>query len=509
MSKAKPYAKVNSEKNRNNLNKLFIPKESQKMKYSQPKRIMDYMGSPIYSANGDIEDSKIVITRSKISKSYTYSDNISELATDELYMRRNKESIRSMYNVLKRQDNEIICKPEAFRRMKELSFASGSILACSANSKMISINGMKLQPHIKAYLYSMVYPPVFEICAGNEFNTIYDNYLNSVNMWVTMLEDALIIDGAMEAIHNFFTKNLLLKDENILCSLKKNGSKITAEYNIDELFKFKETDTIKSKDYIKNLKEAYHTTITLSCLVDEKRIEGRKSSKKSDHFRSVSNLIDYPFFQAGTKGRAMYKCILKSINKCMRSYKDLQKRFDNKVHKVFPLYLLNRQSRIFDFYWHYEFDNVKFHLTQGFMTNYVLYKVMRQINELWNASIPATNSVKSPEVEYAHVSSSECAIQYSIESYDLYFLNSLIRRISDTLTAYDIYSEKNAAHKLYSALQNMVSYIADDFISFLDNEFQDRSFASVLRERFGASKDYYKLIYEDIYEGFQIAAKDV
>ncbi len=197
----------------------------------------------------------------------------------------------------------------------------------------------------------------------------------------------------------------------------------------------------------------------------------------------------------------MRRYISKCVDLLSTLYNDENNNQDAKCNfaKLYSQYNFQRQLHIFDFIWHSEYDSVDFHLTQGFITNYVLYKIMRH-NELIYSRIVDTYENERFEFSksYRCKSAMELFLKDSIETYDLEFINTLIKRCSKTLQQYDLCFEDQQAKKLYDVISKNVinSNLIDSFGNYLNNLYDD-TFSNRIHTIWDASSDYYSKIYED------------
>ena len=216
MSKYKPY---DVKENRLNLKfKDKDPARANKTKNSRSIRINKEMMASSrkkQTSNGTVEEEAVILSASYIAKLYTYIDDVKSLVYKPLHKQRCKKDIMQKYNLLKTPNHEIICKKHAFRRMKEEMSLQHYLIRCDSNSRTISINGCQLNAYLKAYLYSMVYPPIFEVCDKDYRDVIFSKYPSLLYMWCNMLEDAIVLDAFMLALHNCM-KKLLDHGNNII-----------------------------------------------------------------------------------------------------------------------------------------------------------------------------------------------------------------------------------------------------------------------------------------------------
>ena len=102
-------------------------------------------------------DNRVVISRSKIARLYPCIDEHSRIPCDIDRMESSKKRILGLYNIFLPLE-DIICKDKAYRIMREISSSKASVITNISNSEMFYLPHINVEPHIKAYLYSMIYP---------------------------------------------------------------------------------------------------------------------------------------------------------------------------------------------------------------------------------------------------------------------------------------------------------------------------------------------------------------
>ncbi|MCH5186156.1 MAG: hypothetical protein J1F64_08540 [Oscillospiraceae bacterium] len=376
--------------------------------------------------------------------------------------------------------------------MKGISSNKDHVMKCIDNSKTVRPGGFTLAEHIRSYLYAMIYPPIFEICTHNSSDIIYSEYPMFLDLWCNMLEDAIILDGICDALHTSFFKLLNPRKYNLL---RSDGT-----YSFDIFKNIKDKQNTDSQDYIDYLVLLYENYVKFTCIVDKKRLEKNNSSER---FRSINAMINYQFIQSGNRGIIMRGY----IGDCIGTLTDLHGTPNNNAKcnfaKLYTQYNFQRQLHLFDFIWHSEYDSVDFHLTHGFITNYVLYKIMRH-NDLLYPSI--VDKYENEQFEfsksYRSKSSSDLFLKDSIETYDIEFINNLIGKCSKSLQQYDLCFKEQQAKNLYSVINNnvVVHSLVDSFVHYLDKLY-DNSFDEKIKTIWDNSSDYYTKIYEDKNKG--------
>lgn len=434
------------------------------------------------------EEQKIVIGRSVSSKLFLYIDNlnmliqITEGKTDTY-----QSHINSAYNTLS-DGNEILSKHEAFRRMKEKSSVCDYVIRNVDNAQISQPHKLRLAEHIRAYLYAIIYPPVFEVCTETSADIIYTQYPMVLDLWCNMLEDAIILDGICDALHISFLKLLNPTYDNI------PYDKISSTYDAATFF----SELPSNDKYL--IIQLYKPYIEFACNAVNQLI----TYENNHNGRTIKGIINYDFIQSGNRGIKAKKAIINCIGEISKFHtnnkirnKDEQLKLTNFL-RLYKQYNFQRQLHMFDFIWHSQFDKVDFHLTNGFITNYVLYKIMEQNDEIYKKLNITHDSEKfSFGKKYTCKSAMELFLKDSIETFDLDFINHLIRTCSSTVQKYDLGAEKCQANYLRSFMCNsMDSKLIDDFVSCLDRLYSD-NFSDKIKNIFRSSLDYYRQIYED------------
>lgn len=228
-------------------------------------------------------------------------------------------------------------------------------------------------------------------------------------------------------------------------------------------------------------------------------------------------MINFPFLQSGNRGTKMNNYIYDCVE-FFNTFQDwLPKEYKNyksaKFLKLYQLYNFQKQLHLFDFIWHSEFNKVNFHLTNGFVTNYVLYFILKQNKDLISIIFSDENNKHKDEhicpiksgknetyefgIAYTSPNSTELSLENTLENYDLEFINSLIKRASITLSEYTLNYKDRQANRLWDFISNCTVFtVADNFFNYVNSLFND-SFVQEFRDIWNDSTDYYKQIYED------------
>ncbi|MGN0150382.1 MAG: hypothetical protein ACI4C7_09070 [Clostridia bacterium] len=200
MPKSKPYYVTTLDRN-----KYYMPKDDPSRKSKQRKRISDRLASTKKTTDSINEQHKytsaIVIGRSNFAKLFNYANNIEELMNYKDRLNKSQEFIVNMYNTLRNKEDEIICKKDAYRRMKGKAVTARYAIHSTDNSKRIHFNTLHLASHLKAYLCAMIYPPIFENCTKNSSDIIFSKYPMLIELWCNMLEESIIFDGFIDCLH--------------------------------------------------------------------------------------------------------------------------------------------------------------------------------------------------------------------------------------------------------------------------------------------------------------------
>lgn len=250
-------------------------------------------------------------------------------------------------------------------------------------------------------------------------------------------------------------------------------------------------------------------------MLKKKTLDDRKSTTTQD--KSIKSMINFPFLQSGNRGMKMNNYIYDCIE-FFNTFQDwLPKEYKNyksaKFLKLYQLYNFQKQLHLFDFIWHSEFNKVNFHLTNGFITNYVLYFILKQNKDLISIIFSNENNKHKDEhicpiksgkdetyefgIAYTSPNSTELSLENTLENYDLEFINSLIKRASITLSEYTLNYKDRQANRLWDFISNCTVFtVADNFFNYVNSLFND-SFVQDFRDIWNDSTDYYKQIYED------------
>lgn len=424
------------------------------------------------------------------------------------------QSIKEAYKLLVINDVPL-SKHQAYRRMKETSSEYDYILKSISNSETPQPYGLRIENHISAYFYAMLYPPIFEVCTDTSTDLMYSKYSMFLELWHNMLVQAIIVDSFCYRLHESFLALLNNKNDTVIYDLDLESD----EYIFDTTNLKRKKDVNNFKDYFLEL---YDPSINFACHVKEKAFNERKPQNKGE--KSIKSMIEFPFFQSGNRGIKMNNyinsCIstLTNLQKCLSE--DYKKYKSNKFLRLYRLYNFQKQLHMFDFIWHSEFYKVNFHLTNGFVTNYVLYFILKQNKELISLIFNDENNKHKDEsvcpidcgkskiydfgIAYTSPNSTELSIENTLENYDLEFINSLIKRASITIAEYPFNHENNQSHYLWEfASNNMIFPIIDKFLDYADSLFNE-SFVHNFSDIWNDSTDYYKQIYEDTHFDFEI-----
>lgn len=503
MSKSKPYYVATLDRN-----KYYMPKDDPSRKSKQKKRIADRLASTkktTDSINGQHKyTSAIVIGRSNFAKLFNYANNIEELMNYKDRLNKSQEFIVNMYDTLRNDEDEILCKKDAYRRMKAKAVTAKYTIYSADNSKQIHLNTLHLASHLKAYLCSMIYPPIFENCTPNSSDIIFSKYPMLIELWCNMLEEAIILDGFIDCINKTALRMFNKRHDPIDFYDNK--------YNV----KYKE-ETTSSVNYKNMLINLYVPNTSFNCRVMESASISR--STDTGFIKSTKDILQHKFFQSGNRGINMHYSIEVSIryihkiyNKYLKHlkneysdhFKKCDKNFNGRISnltKIFPLYNLCVQSHLLDFVWHDNFDNVDFHLTDGFLTNYVLNKIMSQNIEVIEKIADDYNDEDFYYgKKYTCNNSTELSLSSTIESYDLNFLRLLIKQCSNTFLKYDLHIKKSQAQSLVYIIKDSESFLFDDFYTnIIENHLLNKPDDTIkkLETILEKSKDYYHKIYED------------
>ncbi len=488
----------------------YVPKDNPSSKVKQKKRIEDQISSTkksIYSTNEEpIYQSVFFIGKSDYAKLFNYANKISKLIKLKGRGDKSQKFILDMYNILSNTTDEIICKKEAYRKMKAKAVTAKYTIQSDDNSRRIHLNTLHLAGHLKAYLCAMIYPPIFENCTSNSSDVIFSKYPMLIELWCNMLEEAIILDGFLDCIHRSILMMLDKRYDSIYC----NNNKYDVKYNQPE------SSSMNSKNLLINL---YKPNIMFTCRVKEFAIIN--NLKNIEHTKSIKSILQHNFFQSGNRGSDMHSYIkfsIKYIDKIYNSYieylendytkqiKEYDKNFNGKIGnltKIFPLYNVCVKSHLLDFVWHDNFKSVDFHITEGFLTNYVLNKIMQQNNVVIKK---LANTYEDEEFHYSKKyicnNSTELSLSNTIEAYDLHFLRLLIKQCSDTFQKYDLCFERNQAKSLIYTINDTESFILNDFYrhiiehNLLRNPLDSIDQLEAIWEK---SKIYYQTIYDDNY----------
>lgn len=535
MSKSKPYYVATLDRN-----KYYMPKDDPSRKSKQKRRIADRLASQKKSINSTEDkpsyESAIIFGRSNSANLLTHMYSINYLMNlkepfeklsgyklipplkgivkerfedylDEFYKQvsaKSQQSIVDMYNILSNEEDEIIGKKEAYRRMKSKAVTAKYAIQSDDNSKQIHLNSFHLAKHLKAYLYAMIYPPIFENCSPNSSDIIFSKYPALLKLWCNMLEEAIILDGFIDCIN-----------KTTLRMLDKRYDAITFNDN-NYTVKYKKTTT-PSTNHKNILTNLYIPNISFNCRVRE--FASANNPNYNEHEKGIKNILQHKFFQSGNRGINMHystEVSIQYIPEIYNEYIDYLKNehnnylkkcytnFNGKISnltKIFPLYNLCLQSHLLDFVWHDEFDRVDFHLTEGFMTNYVLHKIMKQ-NILVIEKIADLHKDEEYHYDKKYIcnDSTELSLSSTIESYDLHFLRLLIKQCSDTFRKYDLHIKKSQAKSLICIINDSESILFDDFFNnIIERHLLAKPDDTVkkLETILEKSKDYYHKIYED------------
>ncbi len=501
MAKSKIYPVDTSNRNNN-----YIPKENFGYKSKQRKRIYKQWSSYKQSIDETHTDSSIeakIIGKSTISKLFSDMNNPLKLMSKTNKIDKSQHFLLNMYSTLADNNDEILCKKDAYRRMKSKSSKEHYTIESISNAKQLHLNGISLANHIRAYLCSIIYPPIFEICNKSSFDIIFSEYPMLIECWCNMLEEAILLDGYIHCLHTNIIKLLDPRYDSVSCADNK--------YDFDYIGE----PSNPYKNYKHLLINLYVPSILLTCRIREQSLITNAKENTSD--RTIKNIINYCFFQSGNRGITMRSSVKTCINQMFSIYDDYIKYINkltandsNQIQtsntqflKIFPLYNICLQTHILDFVWHSNFYNVDFHITEGFITNYILNKIMKQ-----NAKVITEIANKYPDdslrygKKYTCDESMELSLKSSIERYDLYFLRQLIKQCSNTFQKYDLCFEKKQANSIWNVICNTTSPIVDDFYKnivqkYLLNNIKHSS--KLLETIWDKSKDYYQTIYYDIY----------
>ena len=502
MPKNKPYYVATFDRN-----KSYMPKDDPSRKSKQKKRTEDRLASTKKTSDSIDGQPKytsaIVIGRSNFAKLFNYANNIEKLMNYKDRLNKSQEFIVNMYDTLRNDEDEILCKKDAYRRMKVKAVTAKYAIYSADNSKQIHLNTLHLASHLKAYLCAMIYPPIFENCTPNSSDIIFSKYPMLIELWCNMLEEAIILDGFIDCLHNIAMKQLCKRYNPI-------------HYNENQYDK--NYLSYKSSANFKNLLiNLYMPNIFFNCYVKE--FASANNPNNNEYGKDIKNILQHKFFQSGNRGIQMHSCIKYSIQYILEIYneylehlkneysdhfKKCDKNFNGRISnltKIFPLYNLCVQSHLLDFVWHDNFDNVDFHLTDGFLTNYVLNKIMNQNIEVIEKIADDYNDEDFHYgKKYTCNNSTELSLSSTIESYDLNFLRMLIKQCSNTFLKYDLHIKKSQAQSLVYIIKDSESFLFNDFYTnIIENHLLNKPEDTIkkLETILEKSKDYYHKIYED------------
>lgn len=389
--------------------------------------------------------------------------------------------------------------------MKEISSEYDYILKCSSNSEIPKPHGIKLQDNVDAYFYAMLYPPIFEVCSNTSKDLMYSKYAMCLELWHNMLTQAIIIDSFFDELHESILKLLNDRNDTILYDPSPESKYTYSPKSYNK----------SSTNYKDKLLELYRPSIEFACRIKEKTLDDRKSTTTQD--KSIKSMINFPFLQSGNRGTKMNNYIYDCVE-FFNTFRDwLPKEYKNyksaKFLKLYQLYNFQKQLHLFDFIWHSEFNKVNFHLINGFVTNYVLYFILKQNKDLISIIFNDENNKHKDEhicpiksgknetyefgIAYTSPNSTELSLENTLENYDLEFINSLIKRASITLSEYTLNFKDRQANRLWDFISNCTVFtVADNFFNYVNSLFND-SFVQEFRDIWNDSTDYYKQIYED------------
>lgn len=457
------------------------------------------------SDNSQNSQTFIVIAKSTCHNLLMYMDEkVEAFIKREEPLEIAHESIAKAAKLLIQNDTPL-SKHQAYRNMKEISSEYDYILKCSSNSEIPKPHGIKLQDNVDAYFYAMLYPPIFEVCNNTSKDLMYSKYAMCLELWHNMLTQAIIIDSFFDGLHESILKLLNDRNDTILYDPSPESKYTYSPKSYNK----------SSTNYKDKLLELYRPSIEFACHVKEKTLDDRKSTTTQD--KSIKSMINFPFLQSGNRGTKMNNYIYDCIE-FFNTFQDwLPKEHKNyksaKFLKLYQLYNFQKQLHLFDFIWHSEFNKVNFHLTNGFVTNYVLYFILKQNKDLISIIFNDENNKHKDEhicpiksgkdetyefgIAYTSPNSTELSFENTLENYDLEFINSLIKRASITLSEYTLNFKDRQANRLWDFISNCTVFtVADNFFNYVNSLFND-SFVQEFRNIWNDSTDYYKQIYED------------
>lgn len=326
-----------------------------------------------------------------------------------------------------------------------------------------------------------------------------------LELWHNMLTQAIIIDSFFDELHESILKLLNDRNDTILYDPSPESKYTYSPKSYNK----------SSTNYKAKLLELYRPSIEFACRIKEKTLDDRKSTTTQD--KSIKSMINFPFLQSGNRGTKMNNYIYDCVE-FFNTFQDwLPKEYKNyksaKFLKLYQLYNFQKQLHLFDFIWHSEFNKVNFHLTNGFVTNYVLYFILKQNKDLISIIFSDENNKHKDEhicpiksgknetyefgIAYTSPNSTELSLENTLENYDLEFINSLIKRASITLSEYTLNYKDRQANRLWDFISNCTVFtVADNFSNYVNSLFND-SFVQEFRDIWNDSTDYYKQIYED------------
>ena len=348
------------------------------------------------SDNSQNSQTFIVIAKSTCHNLLMYMDEkVEKFINREEPLEIAHESIAKAAKLLIQNDTPL-SKHQSYRNMKEISSEYDYILKCSSNSEIPKPHGIKLQDNVDAYFYAMLYPPIFEVCSNTSKDLMYSKYAMCLELWHNMLTQAIIIDSFFDRLHESILKLLNDRNDTIL-------------YDPSPELKY----TYSPKSY----------------------------NKSSTNYKDklLESMINFPFLQSGNRGMKMNNYIYDCIE-FFNTFQDwLPKEYKNyksaKFLKLYQLYNFQKQLHLFDFIWHSEFNKVNFHLTNGFITNYVLYFILKQNKDLISIIFSNENNKHKDEhicpiksgkdetyefgIAYTSPNSTELSLENTLENYDL------------------------------------------------------------------------------------------
>lgn len=393
--------------------------------------------------------------------------------------------------------NENYNKMGIYRKFRQVSAEKNYVFENWINSKRTNIEEIYLSSYIQPYLLSIIYPYIFEdydsIQHGKEIE-IFKKYSYFIYNSFRMLEAAIIADGFFMAIDDCCLQ-LLNNDKptNFSDGIKTIRDKIS------------KCDG-KTKNYTYNLAAIYINFLEYSKLIYHGNNDDSDNNKDSSSKKHNILIYDIRFFLSNKKGEIRFNNMACNIGE-LKHYCDEVLNNDDFSYqeKILFLYVLSRRTHIFDFNYHEHFPTVDFHITGGFITNLVLYHLIKNFDIIADKYTPYNlreDELDKIQKTYYACNLSDFYLKNTITLTDLAFIRNLIKKVAISFKLYDLNIQTAQSKNTHLALrQNNNLNLWEAVLKYIEIPDNDSKSNTDFK---GLDRKYYIKIYNDLYSYYEL-----